>query len=672
MAAPNEKESLVGGGTGQDGRSGDRMEGNPRAPGCRTRVRREDILNRHRNQPIAPAGLLMVPPSSGGEQGDPGEGSTRPKLLGGGRHVELFRRREEPYGDEFEASDGNWDDRRTAEEETGLRAGPETHIGGDVDMEDDVYLELDEEEVPEVAAPRTVWKLLGRYMAQFKPSARDMFVYFDKEVWHLHTGIKYTELQKNYYMLTLFSQGDYEFVKRGGPWIFNKNALIVKEIKEDEQPSEMVLDRVSVWVRIYDVPWGKQKKATGMMYGQLLGRPLEVDEPTEEKDMDEFLRVRIELPYDRRLQTQITVGVKGKPSACKVYKLKYERVPHYCAHCGFMGHRKFECEKKWRGVPSLDYEAYELRCSPYKKFEHRSHFVSAAGHPVARKELSFASFGSVESRNASRRSGLGVPASRVIPRNHASENTTVRDEFEEEKPGLEEVNQSLSAQVGAMQVQPIVQLPEDVGNTDVELRLAVAQVHQQDAAPKRSKKTSARKVVVKSIDMGRMSTSLGTSDMIPALRGLSSMVVSFGDSDEQMPAVDQTPRKRSTVETAEREAAGFAQQAIFSFASSRIADRRKTHRSTNGGGCLQRLEDKVAPARGLPDLRGHRRRRRDLRHAARAQHHHQPRSQGDQGEQGGRDPGQPRRGPALLPPPVQEVHRWQVFGDHAGHQQLLH
>ncbi|KAM0905275.1 hypothetical protein ACQ4PT_017462 [Festuca glaucescens] len=553
MAAPNKKESLLGGGADQEGQGGDRMAVNPRAPARRARTLREEILSRHLNQPIAPAGLLMALPSSGGDKGEPGEGSTRPKLFGGGCHVELFCRREVPYGDESEASDGNWDDRQTAEEETGLRAGPETHIGGDVDMNDNAYLELDEEEEPAVAAPRTVWKLLGRYMSQFKPSARDMFVYFDKEVWHLSTGIKYTELQKNYYMLTLFSQGDYEFVKRGGLWIFNKNALLVKEIKEDEQPSEMVLDRVPVWVRIYDVPWGKQKGATGMMYGQLLGRPIEVDEPTEEKDMDEFLRVWIELPYDRRLQTHITVGVKGKPSARKVYKLKYERVPHYCAHCGFMGHRKFECEKKQSGVPSLDYDAYELRCSPYKKFEHRSHFVSAAGHPAARRELSFASFGSAESRNASRWSGLGMPAARVIPQTHPSENTSVRDEFEEEMPRLEEVNQSLSAQVGAMQVQPIVQLPEDDVNMDVELRLAVAQVHHQDVAPKRCKKTSARKVVVKSIDMGRMSTSLGTSDMIPALRGLSSVVVSFGDSDEQMPAVDQTPRKRSAVETTEKE-----------------------------------------------------------------------------------------------------------------------
>ncbi|KAM0859522.1 hypothetical protein ACQ4PT_047153 [Festuca glaucescens] len=41
--------------------------------------------------------------------------------------------------------------------------------------------------------------------------------------------------------------------------------------------------------------------------------------------------------------------------------------------------------------------------------------------------------------------------------------------------------------------------------------------------------------------------------MIPALRGLSSMVVSFGDSDEVMPAVDQTPRKRPVEETEEKD-----------------------------------------------------------------------------------------------------------------------
>jgi hypothetical protein len=35
----------------------------------------------------------------------------------------------------------------------------------------------------------------------------------------------------------------------------------------------------------------------------------------------EFIRVRVNLPYDRRLQTQLTTGVKGKPEKTKVFKL---------------------------------------------------------------------------------------------------------------------------------------------------------------------------------------------------------------------------------------------------------------------------------------------------------------------------------------------------------------
>jgi hypothetical protein len=67
-----------------------------------------------------------------------------------------------------------------------------------------------------------------------------------------------------------------------------------------------------------------------------------------------------------------------------------------------MGHHKDTCEKIRRGVPSLDYEAYQLRCSPYKKFEYRSHFVPAQGQGAARRGISFASFGSAKSRKSTK------------------------------------------------------------------------------------------------------------------------------------------------------------------------------------------------------------------------------------------------------------------------------
>jgi hypothetical protein len=157
--------------------------------------------------------------------------------------------------------DGNWDE--------GMRwqGWASTKDGGIVDMEDDVYLEFDEEElVKEEPREQSTWQILARYMANFKPNTRAMFNHFIHEVWHLRNGISYSEKGKNYYGITLFSKGDYDFVMRGGPWIFNKNALLVTD------SSETKLDSVPVCVRIYDVPWGKQDENWGMKYGNDLGK----------------------------------------------------------------------------------------------------------------------------------------------------------------------------------------------------------------------------------------------------------------------------------------------------------------------------------------------------------------------------------------------------------------
>ncbi|KAM0913790.1 hypothetical protein ACQ4PT_011932 [Festuca glaucescens] len=281
-------------------------------PGRGRRRRTSDEIPAWRKHPVELLRGSTAPPDCGGDYGGLGESPARPKPPGGVPTVPLLRWREGSRQVQAEEHDGNWDDGMEAGEEPGLRQGSEKQIGGIVDMEDDIYLEFDEDE-EEVAAPiaPTTWKLLARYMANFKPSAKSMFDYFADE-------------------------GDFDFVSRGGPWIFNKNALLVKKLDNEARPSETILDSVPIWVRMYDIPWGKQDEETGMKYGNGLGRALEVDVPTEEQDKHEFLRVRVELPYNRRLQTQITIGVKGKPWATKVYKLKYERVPYYCSHCGFM------------------------------------------------------------------------------------------------------------------------------------------------------------------------------------------------------------------------------------------------------------------------------------------------------------------------------------------------
>jgi hypothetical protein len=79
-------------------------------------------------------------------------------------------------------ADGNWDDSMEEEEGLGFRTEPEGQIGGVVDMEDDVYLEFEEEaEVQKPPKDPNTWKLLARYKANFKPNAKSMFTQLSEE-----------------------------------------------------------------------------------------------------------------------------------------------------------------------------------------------------------------------------------------------------------------------------------------------------------------------------------------------------------------------------------------------------------------------------------------------------------------------------------------------------------
>ncbi|KAM0872537.1 hypothetical protein ACQ4PT_038656 [Festuca glaucescens] len=394
MATQGEKKTAGDGPYKGKGRSSNTVVAQERRGGTPT----GGIVAENTRVASHPVGLLMAPPVGGGDHGGIVERPARLKPSGAAAVATLLRQRSILTTDRVTSDEGNWDDGSVVEE-TGFRQGVEAQIGGIVDMEDDVYLEFEEEEeVKKDPEEATSWQLIARYMATFKPNSKAMFTRFAEEVWFLRTGIDYAEKGKNYYMITLYSKGDYDFVKRGGPWIYKQNALIVKDLDNAAQPSAIKLDAIPVWVKIYDVPLGKQDKTWDMRYVNAFGEALEVDVPAWELKKQEFLRVRVNLPYDRRLQTQITTGVKGEPGEVKVFKLKYERVPYYCSHCGFMGHKKDECEKRRIGIPSLEYDAHELRCSPYKKFEHRSHSIPLAGHYSSRRGLSFSSFGSAESR----------------------------------------------------------------------------------------------------------------------------------------------------------------------------------------------------------------------------------------------------------------------------------
>ncbi|KAM0822179.1 hypothetical protein ACQ4PT_071665 [Festuca glaucescens] len=440
----------------------------------------------------------MDPASNWGEQGGADEAPTRPKLLAGASSRSASTRSRMPEIGFEVPENGNWH----GEEKEGL-TDLDGLLEGEVDMEDDDVLVLEEEEEEQPPEVQQRWRLMGRYISQRKPNIDDMTEHFNVKVWRLRTGVNFAPMGKNWFKITLYSQGDFNFMSQGGPWIYREE-------------------------RYCNVDWGK------------LGKYLEADLDAEGNSPYDFLRVRVEIPIDRRLQQSITTQVKGKEET-NTFLLRYERVPYFCFWRGFIGHDDTECEKKRIGIPSLQYDS-RLRCSPVRKFECRHAYGPPQQHPHVRKGLNFSS----SDENSAT---LGTPTDRrrnshVVRHtgNHIPTRVDAWDGFEEqEKEGSVEVDNELANKINHMNL-PLVRVGEGLGMVKRHKKSAVRTSHSRGTSRGAGRSAEAEKQLPDVIEnlipiamypafpSASYLAGLGSEEMIPPLRGLSSFVFSAGDT----------------------------------------------------------------------------------------------------------------------------------------------
>ncbi|KAM0855121.1 hypothetical protein ACQ4PT_049973 [Festuca glaucescens] len=386
----------------------------------------------------------------------------------------------------------------------GLGADEAELLEGEVDMDDDAFVE---EEPDEVQAPPPVpWRLMARYLGQSLPSAETLKEHVTK-VWRLRQGANFAPIKPKWFIITLFSEGDYNFVTEGGPWIHLGNTFIVQPLKGDARPSETDLSTVPIRVHMYDVPWDKQNDANGRKWGAKLGKVMEVDADASGAKFKDYLRVRIEIPINRRLQTKITTGVKGRPETHSTYILR-------------------------------------LRESSLFMFQHRQAYAPPADHPIAKRGLDFSS-------SADNSATLGKPKSREKKR-HVYQRVEhvvpvavdARDGFERrEATGDQRVDMDLTERITAFQVK----YPKE---TLTEIRERMWKQMEpyadnddmptlQDIVPNK-----LATIFVPPLAVLQRPFPLWSSEMILALRGLSTLGELEECSDTSMPEVSSVLGKR--------------------------------------------------------------------------------------------------------------------------------
>jgi hypothetical protein len=89
----------------------------------------------------------------------------------------------------------------------------------------------------------------------------------------------------------------------GRPWLFDGNLMAIAEFDGFTPPTQMVFEKATFWVRMYNLPLACMESTIGHQIGATVGTVEEVEVNEGEEAWEEYLWVRIVIdltkPLDR-------------------------------------------------------------------------------------------------------------------------------------------------------------------------------------------------------------------------------------------------------------------------------------------------------------------------------------------------------------------------------------
>jgi hypothetical protein len=149
-----------------------------------------------------------------------------------------------------------------------------------------------------------------------------------------------------------------------GPWIFRGHAVLLEEYDGITKPSKVRFKYLATWVRIYDLPTGFRTMNIGRQLGNKIGDFLKVDLDDNTGGWRDFLRIRVKLDVEKPLTRIVYVLLRGGKR--EAFRVKYEKLPRFCAVCGLLGHVESECGDGVHEKKEIQYGDW-LIASPERK-----------------------------------------------------------------------------------------------------------------------------------------------------------------------------------------------------------------------------------------------------------------------------------------------------------------
>ncbi|XP_074378089.1 uncharacterized protein LOC141719608 [Apium graveolens] len=125
-------------------------------------------------------------------------------------------------------------------------------------------------------------------------------------LWNPGRGVYIKELEINLYLFQFYHEVDVKRIMEGCPWSFNRRALVMKRLTVGDNPRNVMLDKMEIWVQVYDLKVGFMSESILQSVGNNIGSFVSSYPSNFNGVWREYFRIRVALdvnvPLKRRMK----------------------------------------------------------------------------------------------------------------------------------------------------------------------------------------------------------------------------------------------------------------------------------------------------------------------------------------------------------------------------------
>lgn len=182
--------------------------------------------------------------------------------------------------------------------------------------------------------------LIGRFLTEKNINFQAMQNVL-ASIWRPREGMEIHHLGGRRYSFVFFHGLDRQKVVDGGPWTFEQSLLLHHKLETNEDAHLVQLNKMEIWVQVYDIPIGMLSSKLMESIGNYVGSFVKADPQNLNGGWKMYYRIRVVMDVEKPLKRRMKVKREG--GEWTWVNFKYERLSTFCFVCGRMGHSDRDC-----------------------------------------------------------------------------------------------------------------------------------------------------------------------------------------------------------------------------------------------------------------------------------------------------------------------------------------